>query len=118
MGQGADRARLQERRSRPLNGHGTEQPWTREVHMFDKSWRLAASCVAVCGTLAGSQASAQTADRLTLEVLSSQPQLVSGGDALVKVSGAHGAPAVTVDGRDVSGAFKSDSKGGWIGLVD
>jgi len=86
--------------------------------MFDKSWRLAASCVAVCGALAGSQASAQTADRLTLEVLSSQPQLVSGGDALVKVSGAHGAPAVTVDGRDVSGAFKSDSKGGWIGLVD
>jgi hypothetical protein len=86
--------------------------------MLGKSWRLAASLAAICGALAGSQAWAQTADRLALEVLSSRPQLVSGGDALVKISGAHGAPAVTIDGKDVSGAFKPDSKGGWVGLVD
>ena len=81
-------------------------------------WRLAASLVAICGALAGSHASAQTAQGLTLEVLSSRPELVSGGDALVRIVGAHGAPAVTVEGKDLSGVFKSDAKGGWVGLVD
>jgi hypothetical protein len=81
-------------------------------------WRLAASLTAVCGALAGSQAWAQTVERLTLEVLSSRPELVSGGDALVKISGMRSAPVVTVDGKDVSGVFKSDAKGGWVGLVD
>jgi Tannase-like family of unknown function (DUF6351) len=66
--------------------------------------------------LAGSQAFAQ-AGKLNVEVLSSRPELVSGGDALVKISGAEGAPQVTVGGRDVSAAFKADAKGGWVGLV-
>jgi hypothetical protein len=81
-------------------------------------WRLAAPLVAICGALAGSQVSAQTAQGLILEVLSSRPELVSGGDALVRIAGAHGAPAVAVDGKDVSGVFKSDAKGDWLGLVD
>ena len=42
---------------------------------------------------------------------------MSGGDALIKISGVDAAPAVVIDGKDVSSAFKSDSKGDWIGLV-
>jgi hypothetical protein len=78
------------------------------------AWRLAASLALGMGALGGSHALAA----VTVEVLSSHPQLVSGGDALIKVNGAAAAPVVTVDGRDVSVAFKSDGKGGWIGLVD
>jgi hypothetical protein len=85
--------------------------------MLGMPWRLAASSLAICGALASSQAWAQTADRLNLEVLSSRSELVSGGDALIRITGTHGAPAVTVDGTDVSGAFKADANGNWVGLV-
>src|SRR5262245_9263136 len=64
------------------------------------------------------QAFAQSANPLSVDVLSSKPQLVSGGSALVKVSGAASAPTVTVDGRDVSNAFKADNKGAWIALIE
>jgi hypothetical protein len=77
-----------------------------------KVWRLLASSIAVGAALASTQAFA-----LTLEVLSSQPELVSGGDALVRITGASDAPVVTVDGADVSGAFKTDASGNWVGLV-
>ena len=79
--------------------------------------RLTASVAVVCGVVAAPQAWAQSAKGLSIEVLSSRPELVSGGDALVKISGADAAPQVTVGGKDVSGAFKSDAKGGWVGLV-
>jgi hypothetical protein len=82
-----------------------------------KIFRLTASAAAICGVLAASQAWAQTAKGLSIEVLSSRAELVSGGDVLVKISGADAAPQVTVGGKDVSGAFKSDTKGGWVGLV-
>src|SRR5438477_9339464 len=85
--------------------------------MNAKLWRRAVLVAAICGTFAGAHAWAQSATRLTLEVLSSPPELVSGGDALVKIAGATGTPAVSVDGKDISAAFKSDTKGGWIGLV-
>jgi hypothetical protein len=83
--------------------------------MHGKIVRLAASLAAICGGLASAQAWAQGVD---VEVLSSFPELVTGGDALVKVSGTSGAPSVTVGGRDVSGAFVADASGNWIGLVD
>jgi len=86
--------------------------------MNGKIWRVAASVTAICAALAWSEAWAQSGKGLTLEVLSSRPELVSGGDALVRISGADGAPTVSVGGKDVSGVFKSDSKGGWVGLVD
>lgn len=79
-------------------------------------WRLVASSAMICGALAGSQVWAQSASGLRVEVLSSHAQLVTGGDALVRIT-ADAAPAVTVGGRDVSSAFKSDSKGGYVGLV-
>lgn len=84
--------------------------------MDRKICRLAALTTILCGTLAGSQLDAQTAG-VRVEVLSSLPQFVTGGDALVKISGASAAPNVTVGGADASAAFKSDGKGGWVGLV-
>lgn len=80
--------------------------------------RLAASLTVLCGVIAGSHAFAQGSEGLKVDVLSSRPDLVSGGDALIKVSGAQAAPLVSVGGKDVSAAFKSDGKGSWIGLVE
>ena len=83
------------------------------------------SFAVVCSVLAGfaawsvtgwAQTAAQTA--LAIEVLSSRPELVTGGDALVRISGAEAAPKVTVGASDVSGAFRPDQKGGWVGLVE
>jgi Tannase-like family of unknown function (DUF6351) len=57
------------------------------------------------------------ADRsaLTVEVVSNRADLVSGGDALVRVSG----PArVEVDGRDVTPAFHTQPDGSLLGLVE
>jgi hypothetical protein len=86
--------------------------------MNGKGWCLAVSLTAICGALVAAQAWAQTAQGLTLEVLSSRPELVSGGNALVRILGTQTAPAVTVGGTDVSGVFKVNSNGGWVGLVD
>ena len=80
-----------------------------------KGMRLAASFAVLYGVLAVAQAWGQV---VSIEVLSSFPELVTGGDALVRITGANAAPRVTVDGSDVSGAFVADGKGGWIGLVD
>jgi hypothetical protein len=80
--------------------------------------RLALSAAALCTILSSSNSSAQSQNTLSLDVLSSRPQLVSGGSALVRITGTATAPAVALDGKDVSGAFKSDNKGNWIGLVE
>jgi hypothetical protein len=61
-------------------------------------------------------ASSAFAQSLGIEVLSSRPELVSGGDVLLRIT-ATAAPTVSVGGTDVSGVFKSDAKGGWVGLV-
>ena len=53
---------------------------------------------------------------LRVETVSTRPEMVTGGDVLVRVSGVNHAK-VTVDGRDVSRAFKAGD-GGLIGLVD
>ena len=55
------------------------------------------------------------ADTIGIAVLSSQPGLVSGGNALVAVSGDG---PVTLNGADVTAAFKSGSGGERIGLVE
>lgn len=66
---------------------------------------------------AGLPAFAQTISSLKIEVLSSRPELVSGGDALVRVLGSDTPPNVWLGGFDVSAVFKPDPKGGWVGLV-
>ena len=83
--------------------------------MNRKVIRLAVSSVVIYGVLTVVPVSVQD---LRIEVLSSFPELVTGGDALVKVSGARTAPTVTVDGRDVSTVLAADGRGGWVGLVD
>jgi hypothetical protein len=74
--------------------------------------------VAVMGGFLGATlvASSALAQSLGIEVLSSRPELVSGGDALVRIT-ATAPPTVSLGGTDVSGTFKSDAKGGWVGLV-
>ncbi|MFO1185815.1 MAG: DUF6351 family protein [Bauldia sp.] len=83
--------------------------------MVRKSWVFGASLAALCA-LGSTAALAQA--KLAVEVLSSRPELVTGGSALVKVTGAAAAPTVAVDGKDVSAAFKADGKGGFVGLVE
>jgi len=63
-----------------------------------------------------SPASAQTGN-IAVEVLSSRPDFVTGGDALIKISGVDAAPQISVNGADVSSAFSAHPDGGWIGLV-
>src|SRR5260221_5238660 len=74
--------------------------------------RAAASGAVICAAMAGFNAKA-----LEVQVLSSFPELVTGGDALVKITGATAPPTVSVGGADVSSAFKADPKGGFVGLV-
>jgi len=62
--------------------------------------------------LAASGAQAQTA---SITVLSSSPALVSGGDALIAISGDG---AVMLNGADVTAAFKAKADGKRIGLVE
>src|SRR5262245_23923935 len=84
--------------------------------MHKEQWPLTVALArfrAVVATSAG----AQSASSLTIEVLSSRPELVTGGDALVRITGTTEAPKVSVGTTDVSGVFKSDQKGGWVGLV-
>src|SRR4051794_26424528 len=81
--------------------------------MSRRTWQVAASAAAVCAAFVATQAVAA----INVQVLSSMPQLVSGGDALVKITGATAAPTVTVGGADVSSAFKGDATKGWVGLV-
>ncbi len=83
--------------------------------MNRKALRLATSFAIIYGGLTGAQVWGQG---LSIEVLSSFRELVTGGDALVKITGASTAPNVTVDGRDVSAAFVADGSGDWIGLID
>jgi Tannase-like family of unknown function (DUF6351) len=81
--------------------------------MTNVAMRLAVLVTALVATLGS--AGAQS---LSIEVLSSRPELVSGGSALIRIAGAASAPAVTIDGKDVSGAFKADAQGRWVVLID
>jgi hypothetical protein len=55
---------------------------------------------------------------LTITVLSSRPDLVSGGDALIQIAPATGhAVSISVNGQDATAAFKIDN-GRWVGLVE
>jgi len=60
---------------------------------------------------------AADAAALKVETVSTRPDMVTGGDVLVRVTGAV-RPRVAVDGRDVSGAFRPADDGGVLGLVD
>ncbi len=88
--------------------------------MNQNNARLMASFAVVCGVLAGSATWSEKGwaqGALSVEVLSSRPELVTGGDALVRIMAAE-APKVAVGANDVSGAFRPDQKGGWVGLIE
>src|SRR4051812_8407710 len=71
---------------------------------------LATATVAI----AGSQAPAMAADGLEINVLSTRPDLVTGGQALVSIAG----PAtVRLNGSDVTGQFAKRPDGRFEGLL-
>lgn len=82
-----------------------------------KGFQLAATLAIASATVFAHAAYAQSPQGLKIDVLSSRPDLVTGGDALVRISGTDAAPDVSVDGGKASATFKADPKGGWIGLV-
>jgi Tannase-like family of unknown function (DUF6351) len=73
--------------------------------------------ICVAATLSAEPRTAWAQTALSIEVLSSRTELVTGGDALVRII-APEAPQVTVGAGDISAAFRRDPKGGWIGLIE
>lgn len=71
-------------------------------------------------TVPGPAAARSFPGALRIEVLSGRADLVSGGDALLAVSGVGARPGlrVEVDGRDVTGRFAPAPDGRLVGLVD
>jgi hypothetical protein len=74
----------------------------------------------VIALLCGAVSFAAAADPLSMTTLSSRPELVSGGDALVEIKNASAQKLqVKLNGRDVSTAFHQDAtRGSLVGLVD
>jgi Tannase-like family of unknown function (DUF6351) len=90
------------------------------VQVRQNNNRVVSSLAVACGVLAGLAAGSHAAwaqSALGIEVLSSRAELVTGGDALVRISSPE-TPKVMVEGNDKSGAFRADQKNGWVGLVD
>src|SRR5690242_15413372 len=81
--------------------------------MSRRGWRTTAWLAFAAGSLVASHAFAA----ISVEVLSSRPDLVSGGDALVRATSVTAAPSVTVNGSAAMVDFKADGKGGFVGLV-
>jgi len=77
-----------------------------------RRWRFVAalSVVVLAATHVGG-----AADRLQLRVLSSRPEMVTGGDALVRVELPAGLPPsdvkLAVNGTDATGRLKADASG-------
>lgn len=82
------------------------------------SW-IGATSGFICGFTIGplAQTPAPPAPPLKIEVLSSRPDLISGGDALVRITGAQAKPQITLAGKDISQLFQQESAGGWLALV-
>src|SRR5262245_20356397 len=87
--------------------------------------RIAITAFVAIGSLSGfgaGDALSQSATRLEIITLSSRPDLVSGGDALVEVKAPAGARlsdlTLTLDGKDVTSRLKLDAvSGGFRGLI-
>jgi hypothetical protein len=76
--------------------------------------------VVTFGLLSTGQASANPPGLLSIEVLSNRADLISGGDALVRVSIPRHVDGVRidVDGHDVTSAFHAEPDGNLVGLVE
>ena len=75
-----------------------------------------------CGRVDAATMAAASSDLVSISVLSNRADLVSGGDALIRVGFPEGAASealkVTLDGRDVTGAFTLRHPGQATGLVE
>src|SRR4051812_14708574 len=85
----------------------TSLPKTRGERAMEiqRGVRLSAATLA---TLAIAFGAAAKGSALSIHTLSSRPQFVSGGDALVEVRGATKGVTLTLNGKDVSGDLKLD----------
>lgn len=85
----------------------------RQFHVHLGSVLASAALLVLC-------ASAHAAGGLEVSVLSSRPDMVSGGDALmrIKIPGAAAGLAVTLNGRDITASFHDSSAGAKEGLVE
>ena len=83
--------------------------------MHKKVLRLALWATAVAGAFVASNAYAA----LSMEVLSSRPDLVTNASALIAIKGATAQPQVSWDNRDISKLFAADpsNPGQYVGLV-
>ena len=97
----------------------------RHVHIRAQAWAGDLAVVALTlGAVSCSMGAVDDGDReptYEISTLSSRPDMVSGGDALVLVSLPVGVDAASVrlslDGRDVASAFRTTSTGALTGLV-
>jgi hypothetical protein len=91
--------------------------------MQQLTW-IGGACVAGLLTLFPAAWSVLAAEKVEIRVVSSRPDMVSGGDALLEITGVTPTPAspavsVTVNGRDLTNAFHAASPGGpLLGRVD
>src|SRR5918995_475385 len=93
---------------------------TRRRAMMGGTRMVRAAIVVATGLATAVLAPPATAESIDIEVLSSRPDQVSGGDALVRVSAPPGLLdklAVLRDGEDVTGTFERDGNG-LVGVVD
>ena len=75
--------------------------------------------VGVVLAMASSSAAQATSDNVRITVLSSRPDFVTGGDALIEVTTPPAAAVrITVNDRDVSAKFRERQAGIRVGLVD
>jgi hypothetical protein len=93
------------------------QRTARWARSFASSETGATTLAVIAALSAGSPVPAQ-AEAPRIEVLSSRPELVTGGTTLVRIFGSLEAPTVVVGATDVTQVFKPYQKGGWIGLVE
>ena len=91
--------------------------------MQRRTW-IPGACVVVALTFVPAGGGPFAQGRVDIRVVSSRPDLVSGGDALIEITGASApsappAVSVTVNGRDVTSAFRAVTPGGrLLGRID
>ncbi len=79
---------------------------------------VSAFCATVLIGSTAAYANGDHAGRLTVSVVSNaHPDLVSGGDVLVRVAGAEGAPRLSVDGHRAAATPHRQADGSWLALV-
>ncbi|HEY7174404.1 MAG TPA: DUF6351 family protein, partial [Micromonosporaceae bacterium] len=78
----------------------------------------ATSTLVLVGSAAPSFAANPHGPNLAITSVSNpHPSLISGGDVLVRITGATGTPTITVDGHATGASVHAQSDGSWLALV-